>query len=767
MTFPVRPATLALLALLAADLTLARAAAPAPRGAISGLRGATNAVGSAINNAMPAGNTAGAALQSANNTTANLQSNNSNSLESNTLLAIINKAFDAESGDMIDPENGTMKWKGHTYELGQMRIFRARFERYLSLTPNADQREYQALIDKLFKTLAANNPFAGDEKNMKEAWQLLFQAAEYEADAGTALDVANQVFNTWRTRDEKESQRIASIELERVRAKQQADVARGFNVIARETNGKADSVSSDAMGLATQALTSPSAMLKDLPNPAPTISTDNSTVTGVNVTNGTAGNSSSPSNSNSNPNRSSGNNVPGGNGRVGGRNGTTTPTTVQAGDQTLNTRHLLETEAKLVANRTAQALTVAAAKLQFQGTIVSLFLQRKFQHAIIASSFYRFIFKGSAQDLDGRFTRTVSEFIPGAGDVPFSIGMIEQLSREAHDEVKRGMAAVRSDYEAGRLMAALQRLQESFFLGEFLSDVSVLEKDKRQKLYDVYSRIDQARKLADLKDYDGIVKLTDEIGTLTKDFRAKEVTAAARQAMQLSHLALASAKQATAMGDYDRAQPLLEKAATIWPLNPDIAAFGSGVSAGASITTQAAQMFDDAYKHGEYRRIFDRRAELTVGLLNDETRGPQFKDVIERMSRVEMALAQSQEAVNQNNAFAAWDALAAAAELAPNDNAVNQRKAELAPRVADYVGAADKARAAEQRGETAASLSYWLVVQDINPASPLARTGIDRVSAKLLAELAAEAKAATISVDAKGTVPTTPKSADTAAPAAK
>ena len=83
--------------------------------------------GNAFNRASSAGNTAGAAVQSTNASSANLQS--SNSLESNTLLTIINKAFDADSGDMIDPENGTMKWKGHTYELGQMRIFRARFER--------------------------------------------------------------------------------------------------------------------------------------------------------------------------------------------------------------------------------------------------------------------------------------------------------------------------------------------------------------------------------------------------------------------------------------------------------------------------------------------------------------------------------------------------------------------------------------------------------------------------------------------------------------
>src|SRR3954471_7290324 len=37
---------------------------------------------------------------------------NINSLESGTLLQIINKAFDTNS-DSINPESGTMNWKGH------------------------------------------------------------------------------------------------------------------------------------------------------------------------------------------------------------------------------------------------------------------------------------------------------------------------------------------------------------------------------------------------------------------------------------------------------------------------------------------------------------------------------------------------------------------------------------------------------------------------------------------------------------------------------
>ncbi|MFH1499373.1 MAG: hypothetical protein ABII82_16300 [Verrucomicrobiota bacterium] len=45
------------------------------------------------------------------------------SLESNTLLQVIDRAFDVES-DSINPEEGTMVWKGKTYNIGQFRAQR-------------------------------------------------------------------------------------------------------------------------------------------------------------------------------------------------------------------------------------------------------------------------------------------------------------------------------------------------------------------------------------------------------------------------------------------------------------------------------------------------------------------------------------------------------------------------------------------------------------------------------------------------------------------
>src|SRR5690606_15518890 len=67
--------------------------------------------------------------------------------------------------------------------------------------------------------------------------------------------------------------------------------------------------------------------------------------------------------------------------------------------QMFRARELAETEAKIKAAEASAVLTGVQAKLQFQTALVNLFLQRRFQHCLIAASFYRYIFKGTAQNL--------------------------------------------------------------------------------------------------------------------------------------------------------------------------------------------------------------------------------------------------------------------------------------------------------------------------------------------------------------------------------
>ena len=187
----------------------------------------------------------------------------------------------------------------------------------------------------------------------------------------------------------------------------------------------------------------------------------------------------------------------------------------------------------------------------------------------------------------------------------------------------------------------------------------------------------------------------------------------------------------------------MEKAAQLWPLNPAIKNYTENMASQADLGTQAAVVFDDAFKRDDYRRIYERRAELAVAFLNDNVRGPQLKVVIDRMARVEIYLAQTEELLAQNNAFSAWEALVGATAFAPNDVVLNQRMAQLAPRVAEFVGRLDQAKRYEADQRYAASLTQYLSAQDIHPASQLARMGLTRVSEAIMTQLAAEVPAVT------------------------
>jgi tetratricopeptide (TPR) repeat protein len=637
---------------------------------------------------------------------------NINSLESGTLLQIINQAFDTNS-DSINPENGTMSWKGHSYDMGQFRVFRGRFERYLSLPATRDQDLYAATLDQIFKLLSTRNAGASPD-SVLDAWKLLYLASEYDSDGGNSLGVANQVFNAWRIRDEKQAFNITQTELQRIRRQQTAGVVYAGDVIAAETGrSTADAVSG--------------ASLRPITIDNSTNENASDTSTGGNQNNG----------------RTNGGGTAGGGGNTGGQSSSRqigSSTTVGPVGQLFRARELAETEAKIKALEAAGMMSVTQAKIQFQSQIISLFLQRRFQHALIASSFYRYIFKGSHQNLEvGK--KELSAFLPST-DLAMTVETIEFLSREAINDVNSGMAAVRSNYDDNRKVAAIERLQETFFLGEYLPSVTQFEPNRKESLLTLYRKIDEARKLADLRDYDAVLKLTEEIGTLTADFRTPEVTAAVGSAQRMSTLSLNAAQQAAAIGDYTKAQEFVEKAAQLWPLNPAIRSYTENMASQADLGTQAAIVFDEAFKRDDFRRIYERRAELAVAFLNDNVRGPQLKAVIDRMARVEIYLAQTEELLAQNNAFSAWEALASATSFAPNDVVLNQRMAQLAPRVADFVGRLDKAKRYEDEGRFAASLTQFLSAQDLHPASQLARIGITRVSESIMEQLASEVPSA-------------------------
>lgn len=398
---------------------------------------------------------------------------------------------------------------------------------------------------------------------------------------------------------------------------------------------------------------------------------------------------------------------------------------------------LAETEAKLIAMEGQAALTGIQAKLQMQSQIVAFLVQRRYQHALVLSGFYQLLFKGSQQQLEvGK--GELKSFFPNT-DMVFTVDMMAFVANEAITDVNKGVDAVNAAFAEDRAIIALERLQETFFLGEYMPELNAIPVEQRRTLLDLYRDMLEAVELAEAKDYNGVAQYAERISLIAKDFPKMRVLSSIETAKSMSDMAVFAASQYRNLGDIDKARAELQQAIDIWPSNPSIREFQQETTKLATAGSQGVQIFDDLYKRGDHRGIYDRRMDLGFALAEDTVRRPLLMAVIEQVSTIDLLVAQSAEALKQGDPYVAWELLAEAAKFDPDDAPMNRARAELAPRVADFVVYLDRAQRQSAEAQHAGSLAAFLAAQDIYPASRMCREGIERESSALMAHLSGQA----------------------------
>ena len=394
---------------------------------------------------------------------------------------------------------------------------------------------------------------------------------------------------------------------------------------------------------------------------------------------------------------------------------------------------LAETEAKIVQLEAQNAATGIQAKLQFQSQIVTFVMQRRFQHALVLSSFYQQLFKGAQQKLEVG-AEELKSFLPNT-DLTFTVDTLSFMAREALNDVRNGVDTVLAAYDEGRRLLALERVQETFFLGEHLCDLDRISVEQRRTFLDIYRAMLEAQELADAKDYKGVGVAVAELGAMADDFPAKRVLASIETAMSMSDMAVFAASQYRNRGMIDQARDELRNAVEIWPSNPSIREFQSETTRLATANSQGEQIFDDLYARGDRRGIYERRMELGFALAEDPERKPVLLDIIDQVAQMELLIAQAKELTRQGESFAAWELLETARAIDSDDAPMNRARAELAPRVASFIGYVDRADQYAKSENYASALAAYLVAQDIYPASRTCRIGIQKMSQALMASL--------------------------------
>jgi hypothetical protein len=405
-------------------------------------------------------------------------------------------------------------------------------------------------------------------------------------------------------------------------------------------------------------------------------------------------------------------------------------------------KEIAEIEARKKLNETAAGLSEVTSKVQFQALILQMFLQRRFEHALIACRLYPHMFKDgdSVLQLDDN-SDMKKAFSAGLG-VPPTVSLIDSLSSEAIRGVDEAVVAfeqlvMRQDYQS-----ASNRLMEAFAIGEYLPRVRRLPLAEKLKVLDYVRDGNQLVNALEMKDFTLAEELVTKMRKNSKDFDFSKPMAAIETARALSDMRLTAAKAAILKGDQNIYASEMKGAAEIWPTNPKLRNLSEMVGQNSDVQAQALLDLDRLLSQRAFRQIFNEQGRFLAASINDPARQEQIKKVISDVTEVTMVVKMAEEQGKAGNAFGAWEAVERVYARFPEDPEVTKMRSELSVKASEYVSAIEKAKQHEQRKQSGSALGWYLKARHMYPPSDFAKTGIERVVAALKEDEAPPAGAA-------------------------
>lgn len=403
------------------------------------------------------------------------------------------------------------------------------------------------------------------------------------------------------------------------------------------------------------------------------------------------------------------------------------------------------TQAQILAKDAELLALGLKAKIEFQSQMVSFLMARRYRHSLITSSFYRVLFKGGSQNIVVG-AKEVKEFFPISDFVP-TLESFDMLSREAIKDTSKGMQTVDDLVKQGELYGAFERLQETFFLGEFEPVVMSYPQEKKRDMLALWKDLRELQRLGDEHDLGNVEAYVNKVRGRARDFPGAPILSKVNNAMNASNMSLLSAKAAALAGNNATAEAALERAAKIWPQNPGVKDFANQVVSRQDTLAQKIPEFDRLFAESKWRDIYNKKLEYALALAQDKERSEKLRKVVNRVGELDANIQKASVLATQNNPYLAWDVIVEVYKTESDDIVLAKTRSDIAPLVANYAQLIGHAEKLEKDGAEAAALTAWLSAQDLNPASPACGAAVKRL-AKSLAESAV--------IRSTGTVPAPP-----------
>jgi len=596
---------------------------------------------------------------------------------------------------MLDPSAETVTVGGVTIPLGDNRLLKARFEKYLNQPPESDEAaaEYRDVIRSI---LAGVSPFREGGPDLYGSFKLLPGAASYPGDANICSTLAEAVYMAMLAKQDVKSltKLNDTIQEEKRAIIQQAD-----------WNARHD---------------------KDR------------TLNNTRAIGGGGGGQNQPQGQNGQENQ----NQPrrGGPAATNQDSANQASTTPGSGVNSLKyqdtLRRIGEIEALKKSNIARTEVQTLRTKAQYQVNMVQWFVQRRYEHVIMAARFYNQIWKDGDTTLRINKDSDVSKLFSESIGVSPTVSSLDSLSNEVIREVEKYIEAFDLLLARDELHSASQRLMEAYALGEYLTPVATLPLEKKRRVAEYVRDLHELYGTLQARDYTKAKLLAESLKSAAKDFPSSKVDSAIAAYTLASDLSIEEAKAHLLARDTDKASEKIRAAAELWPTNPKLEEFRTLVNQGSGLVA-ARNDFDRLLSEGNYREILRRQYEFAPAIQGDAEKEQAFQQVVTNLTEIETALGKAEEFAKIGQRFAAYEQLAKMREKFEDDPKLGRELELLAPQVSVFTNAIDNARRHErsQTGEqTGSALAWYLKARSIYPQSEFATDGIKRMLDKIIPE---------------------------------
>lgn len=393
---------------------------------------------------------------------------------------------------------------------------------------------------------------------------------------------------------------------------------------------------------------------------------------------------------------------------------------------------LAEIKALSLANRAKRELSALQTKVEFQALILQFFLQRRFEHVLMATQFYRAIF--GEGDTALKLQGDAKKLFDNTTGMPPTVSVLDSLAREAMRDAREGVEAYKFLLTKDELESAAKRLAEAFAIGEYLPELRTLSRDDKRQALAFTQKSNQLLSALDVKDYTLAARLVHDLETTAKDFDTSKPMAAIETARTVAAMHLAKAKNAAVSNDRATLETELRTATELWPRNPALSELSATIFSQADVQQKALLDFDQLLNQHNYRQIYDDQMRYIAATALSPERQPQLKKVLTDMATIEGAILRSQEIAKRGDHAGAWEAVEKAFKQFPDDNKLNQVRATLTTEAADFVRTLRTAEQLEDKGQFGSSLAWYLKAQQIYPASEYASDAVGRLVKQVLPE---------------------------------